>query len=176
MARKNGNIHPTRIFRSAEEMEIAFDLYKENLVEQGKEWMNVQYVGKNANRVSDPMKVPMTIEGFKRFCRSNYGEVEQYLSNQDGLYNDFIGICSRIKEEIRENQIVGGLLGVYNPSITQRLNGLTDKQEIKSEVKAEVKTEAKIDLSKLSLDEKLALRDLQRKVTGDDGGGSTDNK
>jgi hypothetical protein len=36
-----------------------------------------------------------------------------------------------VKNEIRENQILGGLLGVYNPSITQRLNGLTDKTENK---------------------------------------------
>jgi hypothetical protein len=38
-------------------------------------------------------------------------------------------ICSHIREEIRENQILGGMIGVYNPSITQRLNGLTDKTE-----------------------------------------------
>ena len=49
--------------------------------------------------------------------------------NKDGLYNDFVGICSRIKEWIREDQITGGLLGQYNPSITQRLNGLTEKTQ-----------------------------------------------
>jgi hypothetical protein len=170
---KNGNIHPTRIFKTPEELESAFELYKEDLIEQGKEWMNVQYVGKDANRVSDPMKVPMTLEGFERFCRNNYGEVGQYFDNKDSLYNDFVAICSHIRKEIRENQIIGGLLGVYNASITQRLNSLTDKQEIKAEVKADIKTEAKIDLSKLSLEEKIALRDLQKKVRGDDSGGTT---
>ena len=35
-----------------------------------------------------------------------------------------------LKEEIRENQILGGLLGFFNPSITQRLNGLVEKQEM----------------------------------------------
>lgn len=170
---KNGNIHPTRIFKTPEELEAAFELFKEDLIEQGKEWMNVQYVGKDANRVSDPMKVPMTLEGFKRFCRTNYGDVQGYFDNYEGYYDDFLVICSRIREEIRENQIIGGLLGVYNASITQRLNGLSDKQEIKAEVKADVKTEAKIDLSKLSLEEKIALRDLQKKVRGDDSGGTT---
>ncbi|WP_343321402.1 terminase small subunit [Sphingobacterium multivorum] len=170
---KNGNIHPTRIFKTPEELEAAFELFKEDLIEQGKEWMNVQYVGKDANRVSDPMKVPMTLEGFKRFCRTNYGDVQNYFDNYDGLYGDFTVICSRIREEIRENQIIGGLLGVYNASITQRLNGLSDKQEIKAEVKADVTTEAKIDLSKLSLEEKITLRDLQKKVRGDDSGGTT---
>jgi hypothetical protein len=61
--------------------------------------------------------------------------VKQYFLNKDGLYDDFVTICSHIREEIRADQITGGLLGKYNPSITQRLNGLTDKQEI--EVKAE---------------------------------------
>lgn len=126
---KNGNIHPTRIFRTPEALWKAFEEYKENLKEQSKEWLKVQYVGKDAERVVEPQKVPMTIEGFKRYCRTHYGEVEQYLTNQDKVYNDFIGICRVIKDEIRENQITGGLLGFYNPSITQRLNGLAEKQE-----------------------------------------------
>lgn len=121
--------HPTRIFKSVEELQKAWKGYKENLNEQNKEWLNIQYVGRDGERRADPMKVPMTLEGFKRYCREHYGEVEQYFTNQDGYYEDFIGICRAIKEEIRENQIIGGMLGVYNPSITQRLNGLTDKQE-----------------------------------------------
>jgi hypothetical protein len=73
--------------------------------------------------------VPYTLEGFKRYCRKHYGDVHQYFVNKDSLYNDFVTICSHIKNEIRENQITGGLLGFYNPSITQRLNNLTDKVE-----------------------------------------------
>ena len=112
---KNGNIHPTRIFKTPDDLDKVFLEYKEDLKEQAKEWLRVQYVGKEGERVADPQKVPMTIEGFKRFCREKYGEIEQYFTNQDNYYEDFIGICSRIKEEIRENQIVGGLLGFYNP-------------------------------------------------------------
>ena len=55
--------------------------------------------------------------------------MEQYFTNQDKLYNEFIGICRAIKQEIRENQIIGGLLGFHNPSITQRLNNLVEKTE-----------------------------------------------
>ena len=112
-----------------EELKKAFDEYKENLKKQSYEWLKVQYVGKDGDRVEEPQKVPYTFEGFKRFCRLNYGEVEQYFTNQDNYYNDFIGICRAIKEEIRENQIIGGLLGFHNPSITQRLNNLTEKTE-----------------------------------------------
>lgn len=122
-------MHPTRIFKSPDEMLKAWDEYKEDLKSQGNEWLKVQYVGKDGERVADAQKVPMTLEGFKRFCRNHYGEVEQYFGNQGKIYDDFIGICSRIREEIRENQIIGGLLGFYNPSITQRLNSLVDKSE-----------------------------------------------
>jgi hypothetical protein len=121
--------HPSRIFKTEEEMAEAWAKFKENLKEQADEWKKVQYVGKDGDKREDPQKVPMTLEGFKRFCRENYGEIEQYFSNQDKYYDDFIGICSRIREEIRENQIIGGMLGFFNPSITQRLNGLTEKTE-----------------------------------------------
>ena len=122
-------MHPTRIFKTPEELEQAFEQYKESLKEEAKQWLKIQYVGKDGERVADPQKVPYTLEGFKRFCRKNYGDVEQYFWNKDNYYNDFVGICSYIKNEIRENQITGGLLGFYNPSITQRLNNLTDKVE-----------------------------------------------
>jgi len=122
-------MHPTRIFKTPDELKIAFDKYKDNLKEQSKEWVKVQYVGKDGDRVEEPQKVPMTLEGFKRYCRENYGDITEYFLNRDGLYNDFTTICSHVKEEIKENQITGGLLGFFNPSITQRLNGLVDKKE-----------------------------------------------
>lgn len=121
-------MHPTRIFKDVTELSKAWLEYKENTLIQASEWKKVQYVGKDGERVTDPQKVPYTLEGFKRFCRENYGEVEHYFSNTEKMYNDFCGICSCIRDEIRENQIIGGLLGFYNPSITQRLNGLVEKQ------------------------------------------------
>lgn len=123
-------MHPSRIFKSPQELQEAWISFKKDLKEQSKEWVRVQYVGKEAERVEEPQKVPMTLEGFKRFCRENYGEVQHYFDNTDNYYNDFCVICSRIREEIRENQIIGGLLNFYNPSITQRLNNLADKKEI----------------------------------------------
>jgi hypothetical protein len=127
-------MHPTRIFKEPNDLLNVWNEFKDDVEKQSLEWVKVQYVGKDAIKVEDPQKVPLTFEGFKRFCRNNYGEVEQYFTNQDGYYKEFIGICRAIKEEIRENQIIGGLLGFHNPSITQRLNGLVEKQENKLEV------------------------------------------
>jgi hypothetical protein len=121
--------HPTRLFKEPQELHKAWELFKEDLKLQANEWVKVQYVGKDGDRVAEPQKVPYTLEGFKRFCRGKYGEVEQYFTNQDGYYEEFIGICRAIKDEIRENQIVGGLLGFHNPSITQRLNSLVEKTD-----------------------------------------------
>ncbi len=73
--------------------------------------------------------IPYTLEGFKRYCFENHGDVGQYFDNKGSYYNDFVVICSRIRMEIREQQIMGGLMGFYNPSITQRLNGLVEKQQ-----------------------------------------------
>ena len=123
---KNGNIHPTRIFKSPDELELAWKAYKDDLEIKAKEWVKVQYVGKDGDRKEDPMKLPYTMDGFEVFCYENYGDVENYFRNKDGYYDDFTAICSYIKKEIRANQITGGLLGVYNPSITQRLNGLAE--------------------------------------------------
>jgi DNA polymerase II small subunit/DNA polymerase delta subunit B len=69
------------------------------------------------------------MEGFEIFCWDNVGEVEQYFKNIDKRYTEYIPICSRIRKEIREDQITGGMVGQYNASITQRLNNLKEQVE-----------------------------------------------
>lgn len=88
------------------------------------------FVGKDGNEVHRERERPLTFEGFKNYCRRNVGCVEQYFTNQDELYTEYIGICRAIKEEIRQDQIEGGMASIYNPSITQRLNGLTEKTDV----------------------------------------------
>ena len=122
-------MHPTRIFKSPHELELAWKAYKDHLIEESFKWLKIQYVGKEGQRMTDEMKLPYTMDGFEVFCYNNYGTVEQYFKNKDGYYTDFVPICSHIKKEIRENQITGGMLGIYNPSITQRLNNLVEKVE-----------------------------------------------
>jgi hypothetical protein len=126
---KNGNIHPKRIFKEPKDLEKAWNEYKNSLEAESKKWLKVQYVGKEGQRVTDAQKLPYTMDGFEIFCHNHYGTVNNYFDNKDGYYEDFYTICSRIRTEIRNDQITGGLLGFYNPSITQRLNGLADKTE-----------------------------------------------
>ena len=80
--------------------------------------------------VSEFHKPPLTISGFRVFGHSKGVTVHHYFSNPDNSYDAYRSICSRITDEIRQDQIEGGMVGQYNPSITQRLNNLTEKQEI----------------------------------------------
>lgn len=123
--------HPTRIFKNSEDLLSAWTSYKYSLIEQSINWEKIQYVGKDGSKKTDYPKLPLTMAGFRVFCyNKGIGTVKHYFDNTDGYYDDFCTICSHIKEEIRQDQITGGLLGFYNPSITQRLNGLTDKREV----------------------------------------------
>ena len=76
-----------------------------------------------------PLKVPLTMEGFRVFCFNEIGSIKHYFENTDNSYAEYLPICTHIREEIRNDQIEGGMVGQYNASITQRLNGLTEKQE-----------------------------------------------
>ena len=88
------------------------------------------YVGKDAKRVMREKPRALTIEGFESFVYSKRGfSIHDYFYSSDSRYDKFSTVCMRIRNEIRQDQIEGGMAGVYNASITQRLNGLTDKQE-----------------------------------------------
>lgn len=91
------------------------------------------FVGKDGHPDYVLIERPITFEGFSLFleeqgtmsCSSAY----DYYNNYRGAYDIFSPICKRIKGYIRTKQIEMGLAGVYNASITQRLNGLVDKVE-----------------------------------------------
>jgi hypothetical protein len=88
------------------------------------------FAGKDADEVIKKLEVPLTMEGFYNYLDEQeiITDATDYFENKEGRYSDYVRICSRIKREIRQDQIEGGMVGIYNPSITQRLNGLVDKQ------------------------------------------------
>ena len=85
--------------------------------------------GKEFEERAEPLERPLTMEGFEVFCWDIVGEVEDYFKNRDKRYEEYTPICSRIRKEIREDQITGGMVGQYNASITQRLNNLKEQIE-----------------------------------------------
>jgi hypothetical protein len=110
------------------------------------------YVGKDGDLVYRERERPLTMEGFENYCEDNVGCVHQYFANQDSSYTEYLSICSRIKRVIRQDQIEGGMVSIYNPSITQRINGLTEKtdvttngQEIGNKIEIEIIRKGKIE-------------------------------
>lgn len=92
------------------------------------------FVGKDGLKDWEDRERPCTMEGFECFVMDktdvSYPDLSAYFDGKNESYQDYFHVCSRIKRVIKADQIDGGMAGIYNPSITQRLNGLTDKQEI----------------------------------------------
>jgi hypothetical protein len=90
------------------------------------------FVGKDGDEVNRKKERPLTLEGFEVWCFENniISDLSKYFANTDNKYSEYCAICHTIKKTIRTDQIEGGMSGIYNPSITQRLNGLTDKSEV----------------------------------------------
>ena len=84
-----------------------------------------------SNTVELPAQRPLTMEGFQNYLDEQgvITDVTDYFENKEGRYSDFVRICTRIKRVIRQDQIEGGMAGIYNPSITQRLNNLVEKTQ-----------------------------------------------
>lgn len=94
-----------------------------------------QFVGRDGVMVKEPLERPLTLEGFELYVFEEeiIGDLSHYFANTNGAYEEYLTICSRIKKSIRKDQIEGGMVGQYNPSITQRLNNLVEKTENKNE-------------------------------------------
>jgi hypothetical protein len=118
-----------KYIETPEKMWELFEAY-ENKVKTNPRKKN-DFAGKDANEVIKLLEVPLTMEGFEShvFDQGLNGELSHYFSNKDDRYSEYVAICSRIKKKIRQDQIEGGMVGIYTPSITQRINGLVDKVE-----------------------------------------------
>ena len=121
----------TKYIESPEKMWELFSLYKKNVKESPiiiKDW-----VGKDSEEVYREKEKPLTFIGFQNWLDDNeiISDVTDYFENKNNSYLDYVRICSRIKRNIQDDQICGGMVGIYNPSITQRLNNLVEKTETK---------------------------------------------
>ena len=116
-----------RNLNSPEQLYELFIKYKEDVKANPR--IKSVFGGKEFEERAEPLERPLTLEGFELFCWDEVGCVEDYFKNTNKAYEEFSPICSRIRKEIRRDQIEGGMVGQYNPSITQRLNGLKEQVE-----------------------------------------------
>jgi hypothetical protein len=138
---KEKQVRPgARSMESPEKMLEAFAAYREHI--QKNPIKKMVFVGKDGDTKFEERDRPLTYEGFLNYCADNHGDVHHYFENTDKRYNDYREVCSRIRREIKQNQIEGGMAGIFNNSITQRLNGLVDR----------VQTDVRANIQLLSID------------------------
>lgn len=133
------------IYVTPEELEAYFEQYKKWVEENP---ILVQdYVGKDGDEVYRKKNRPLTYDGFEIWLRKNSKIkcCQHILDNVKSAYNDFIDVARYIKSSVKADQIEGGMAGIYNPNITARLNGLTEKiqEDGSKEVTIKVKYERK---------------------------------
>ena len=124
----------TKYIESPEKLWELFCAYVEKV--KASPFKVKDWVGKDGDEVSREKERPLTLEGFECyvFDQDLNGELSHYFSNKDGRYELYVAICSRIRKSIKADQIEGGMAGMYNASITQRLNGLKEQSEVESKV------------------------------------------
>lgn len=116
--------------------EILYKLFREYEKEiKNNPTKRIDYKGSPPQRVIYELERPLTLAGFENFLSKkdilkNLGD---YFVNREDRYKEYVPICSLIKTAIRADQIEGGMIGIYNQSITQRLNSLTERKYITSD-------------------------------------------
>lgn len=133
------------IYVTPEELEAYFERYKEWVA--NNPILVQDYVGKDGTEVDRKKNRPLTFDGFEIWLRKNSKIkcCQHILDNVKSAYNDFIDVARYIKASVKADQIEGGMAGIYNPNITARLNGLTEKiqEDGSKEVTIKVKYERK---------------------------------
>lgn len=140
---------PTK--KNIESPEKLWELFQEyKMKTKSNPIMVHDFRGKDADSVMIKKERPLTMEGFENYVYdlgiiNNLGN---YFANSNNAYTEYSTICLRIRNNIRQDQIEGGMSGIYNPSITQRLNSLVEKTDITT--KGESVNISPIDPTKLS--------------------------
>jgi len=134
MARPKG----TKYIETPEKMWDLFEAYRKEVKSNPRQ--KHVFVGKDGNSDFEMLERPLTMEGFENYVfeLGVIADLGHYFANTDNRYEDYRTICHTIRKVIRQDQIEGGMVGQYNPSITQRLNGLVDKQENNIKVEQEI--------------------------------------
>jgi hypothetical protein len=74
---------------------------------------------------------PFQRKGFESYFFNVYEHhVKQYIDNQKGAYDAYLGVVTHMRNEWEADQIEGSLTGRYkSPNLVARLNGLKEQTE-----------------------------------------------
>lgn len=114
-------------FKTAQELAKAFEDYKAFCEAHPFEIVTT-FKGEESVRT---IPRPYTLCGFMVFVDSmkEWYDWAKYTRTRG---EDFCGVITRIEVEVRDQQVTGGMSGMYNANLTARLNGLTDKKDVTS--------------------------------------------
>lgn len=140
------SVAKNKYIETPERMKELWEAYKKDVKDNPK--LKNDFAGKDADEVVKKLERPLTMDGFLTYLDEQeiITDATDYFENKEGRYSEYVRICSHIRRAIRADQIDGGMVGIYNPSITQRLNGLVEKtsaddvKEVTIKVKYENKT------------------------------------
>lgn len=159
MARPEGTFKFT-----PESLELAWQQYFAYCDENP--WIKYEQ-SKSGGLVPIPTSRPYTEAGFCAFHDLGIGYIkelwEAVKERNDDDSKRYSAVITRARAKCYAQKFEGAAVGAFNANIISRDLGLAEKTE--SEVKANVSV--KTDLSKLSLDELKALRDINNKLKGD---------
>lgn len=119
-----------KYIETPERFEEIWEIYKKKVKDNPRYSYSVS--NKTGEIVAIPLELPISVDGFEVWAKKEYGDIHNYFDNNGDRYSDYKAICSHIRKECRVDQIEGGMVGQYNPSITQRLNNLTERVDTTS--------------------------------------------
>lgn len=88
---------------------------------------------------------PYTLHGFCVFAGiGDWSSFKKYNMERKG----FRGLIEDIENIITSNQLDGGLVGIYSPNLTARLNGISDRvqQEVDNKVESRMSRQDALDI------------------------------
>jgi len=100
-------------------------MYRNELIKSGE---------RAGEQIAVRVDVPPNIWGFCLFADINRQTYYKYLNGkeEDNISKELTDIFTRVDDDIKQKQITGAAVNLYNANIVARLNGLKDVQQVEN--------------------------------------------
>lgn len=126
----------TKAIKDPQELWDLFEAYCKEV--KGKPIKKMVFVGKDGGKEWEERERPLTMEGFENYLFYQgiiNSHLKHYGDETNPSYADYLPVITHVKKIIREDQLSGGMAGIYQHTLTARMNGLVEKSQV--EVKSE---------------------------------------
>lgn len=118
-------------------------MYRNELIKSGE---------RAGEQIPVRVDVPPNIWGFCLFANIDRVTYYDYVNgNSENLNKELINIFTRVDDDIKQKQITGATVNLYNQAIVARLNGLTESIKVENATPEQINITidgTKIDLTK----------------------------